>query len=1043
MGDYDDLKFKEAFNKAYKEKGAGKTFTWKGRSYLLEMADSAKPMVKRDQNFSDAFTEALQTTGEGSKFKWRGKEYLVELAGKPKPPTPTKPAEVETPSATNETEPIFQPQQPLNLNVPVEAQATGSPTTPTAESYFRTPTSYTTTQSQPQQPTNYPTQQAQPQQPFSAVEQGVATGQPTQVKEDKGYFAMYEPVQTQEEASNGLNLHMGDGRGVASGMPSQINPTEYFKPYEQGAFTPAPIEPQQPLNLNVPIEAQGTNKIPYVNTGESYFAWSKNPDEVAQSNATLEQEADAGNIEINKDSVDENGNFSYKILTDEYKKKFNDWIDGLNTPKEPAKQDDGSSIENAVGSVADFFGGIGEGISDSVERAKGDLSNVFGAVNKYGDELSQYPEKLYNTAANYAELGYNGISRKIKFATGDDSESTVSTKTVDPLNVKDYYAKYNSDGFSQPYEVKDSNGRMYKSAKQNIDNITFGYRNRGDYKEFESDGLDVTMFNPFQKPSQLKLGDENTVVGVDTKGKLVKGSFKDFKNRDDVFVARTFRNKVVSFDEKDNISNTKNDAEHNNKNFQVPLINVLENGKTKKGSLNLLLKPGEEDFYGSVQGGRVLMENPDTKKTYLVSGSLREIKDRFKEIKGDSKYVEVYTLDNGTYSRGLSFNDKKFTKDRLKSYDNENTAGGNGLYIINSSKPATKFKTEFYETPNVRTKEDDSYKKGNSLKNKAKNIVLHYTAYEDAKDSDKKLHDQFMKKGENSAHVVILKDGTKRIYASPEQVSFHAGKSKWKGIEEVNNYGIGIEFQNNGKSDLSKEQVESGAEYIEEMMKRYNIPLSEVVSHEMIAPGRKFDLNKKQFKQVIDYLKNVKKVEGGVKKFQDGGMSTFDLIRPDGTPKGEGYFGRLKADDGRDMTEFSETREWDGKEHLIPTITPGLTPKQLAYLKSLRTGEKNTDKEISDNALRYAYLREDQGQPFFATKQEEGMLPPPVSSNGLYDYPNQSVIVPTKSGNITMEGIDYPVTGKSLETGEEKLMRPNGYYNFKNTKHVLEIPKKK
>ncbi len=57
----------------------------------------------------------------------------------------------------------------------------------------------------------------------------------------------------------------------------------------------------------------------------------------------------------------------------------------------------------------------------------------------------------------------------------------------------------------------------------------------------------------------------------------------------------------------------------------------------------------------------------------------------------------------------------------------------------------------------------------------------------------------------------------------------------------------------------------------------------------------------------------------------------------------------------------------------------------------------------------------------------------------MYDYPNQEVIVPT-NGSITMKGIPHKIKAKSLETGEEKILKPNREYYFKNTKNVLEIP---
>lgn len=71
------------------------------------------------------------------------------------------------------------------------------------------------------------------------------------------------------------------------------------------------------------------------------------------------------------------------------------------------------------------------------------------------------------------------------------------------------------------------------------------------------------------------------------------------------------------------------------------------------------------------------------------------------------------------------------------------------------------------------------------------------------------------------------------------------------------------------------------------------------------------------------------------------------------------------------------------------------------------------------------------------TYQDGGEIP--TSKNGLYDYPKQTVKVPTTNGNITMEGINYPVFGIA-DTGEQILMQPGKKYNFKGAKEVLEIP---
>lgn len=48
---------------------------------------------------------------------------------------------------------------------------------------------------------------------------------------------------------------------------------------------------------------------------------------------------------------------------------------------------------------------------------------------------------------------------------------------------------------------------------------------------------------------------------------------------------------------------------------------------------------------------------------------------------------------------------------------------------------------------------------------------------------------------EASAHVVIGFDGTRKVLATPDEVTFHAGQSVHNGRENVNDFMIGIEFQ--------------------------------------------------------------------------------------------------------------------------------------------------------------------------------------------------------------------------------------------------------
>jgi len=73
------------------------------------------------------------------------------------------------------------------------------------------------------------------------------------------------------------------------------------------------------------------------------------------------------------------------------------------------------------------------------------------------------------------------------------------------------------------------------------------------------------------------------------------------------------------------------------------------------------------------------------------------------------------------------------------------------------------------------------------------------------------------------------------------------------------------------------------------------------------------------------------------------------------------------------------------------------------------------------------------GQPIF---QEGGQIP--ISSQGVYQYPMQEVLVPTTNGEITMSQVDYPILGID-EHGNQQMMLPNQNYKFPG-KTIHEIP---
>lgn len=101
--------------------------------------------------------------------------------------------------------------------------------------------------------------------------------------------------------------------------------------------------------------------------------------------------------------------------------------------------------------------------------------------------------------------------------------------------------------------------------------------------------------------------------------------------------------------------------------------------------------------------------------------------------------------------------------------------------------------------------------------------------------------------------------------------------------------------------------------------------------------------------------------------------------RPDGSPKGEGFFGLLKRPDGDVSTEISVGVGIDGKEIEIPLIVPTLTKKELDYLLSADLKSKsffnNMPPSIVDKAYDHAQTRMKSGMSPFAGPDE--IMEPP------------------------------------------------------------------
>ncbi|MDE2404100.1 MAG: N-acetylmuramoyl-L-alanine amidase [Sphingomonadales bacterium] len=120
--------------------------------------------------------------------------------------------------------------------------------------------------------------------------------------------------------------------------------------------------------------------------------------------------------------------------------------------------------------------------------------------------------------------------------------------------------------------------------------------------------------------------------------------------------------------------------------------------------------------------------------------------------------------------------------------------------------------------------------------------VLHYTGMESAAAALARLTDPA---AEVSAHYLIDEDGTVTRLVPEDKRAWHAGRSYWRGITDVNSASIGIELVNPGHEfgyrPFTDAQMSSLCPLLASIVRRHGIDPANVVGHSDIAPARKQD----------------------------------------------------------------------------------------------------------------------------------------------------------------------------------------------------------
>jgi len=121
-------------------------------------------------------------------------------------------------------------------------------------------------------------------------------------------------------------------------------------------------------------------------------------------------------------------------------------------------------------------------------------------------------------------------------------------------------------------------------------------------------------------------------------------------------------------------------------------------------------------------------------------------------------------------------------------------------------------------------------------------LVLHYTGMQTGQAAIDRLRDPAAKV---SAHYVVEEDG--RIFQLVDEAAraWHAGRSHWRGITDVNSASVGIEIVNPGHEwgyrDFPDPQIDALIPLVAAIKERHAITRGNIVGHSDIAPARKED----------------------------------------------------------------------------------------------------------------------------------------------------------------------------------------------------------
>ena len=462
-----------------------------------------------------------------------------------------------------------------------------------------------------------------------------------------------------------------------------------------------------------------------------------------------------------------------------------------------------------------------------------------------GAALTQHsPQEFYEMWKNWSE-------RHIEKRNADDPEikgidqlyndsSSVEKTTFDFLGEHyiDYkFGYYKTSVFDltdkTPPQFKIINGQDFSTSLDSAAGITTNLFQRFyKFSEFKPELKGHTGKTEAEKM-------EMPVIGYNTKTRTMRaGHYREFN--EDWLVSETYE---IPLNFQINQDSTINLVFHPQATRMVPLT-INEQGKEIPFPIGVTrdrqvtkMNPNEATRFGVLEGGKVIMVCGE--KQLQVNGSFADMFKVYERLKKEypNTPIQAYLLDNGSFNLPIwnKKQDSTLSVEDIRAHINRHRGGGTALVLMTDGAISPfEYRNKYREVQHYIGGATLDSTTGRKAVNEKSVVVIHHTGnYGNPNQIIREFSDSTL---ERSAHVLILKDGTRHLFNNDHDVLAHAGKSEFRGREKVNFFSLGIEMEGDTKGgrQFTLAQLESMLEYMRPRIEKYKIPIENITTHKEI-----------------------------------------------------------------------------------------------------------------------------------------------------------------------------------------------------------------